>query len=245
LPKDEEEEKTDKGKDAKEGKGKKGKKEEKKSEPTVRAPREPVKEDFKYIVRIADTDLDGYQSVELALCKIKGIGRRTAIILADRTGLPRGDMIGNLNDDQVNSISKALTEIASYIPTWMVNRQGDYDTGEDLHIYSTELVTYFRDDINRMKKIKCYRGVRHEKGKKVRGQRTRSNGRKGLTLGVIRTKLQPGAPAADDKARRRSEVEEGNTWETRSSAERSTAARPIHGMAPGSQKRKRSSKSTA
>ena len=201
MPKDEEEEKTDKGKDAKEGKegkGKKGKKEEKKSEPTVRAPREPVKEDFKYIVRVADTDLDGYQSVELALCKIKGIGRRTAIILADKTGLPRGDMIGNLNDDQVNSISKALTEIASYIPSWMVNRQGDYDTGEDLHIYSTELVTYFRDDINRMKKIKCYRGVRHEKGKKVRGQRTRSNGRKGLTLGVIRVKQQPGdTPAAD------------------------------------------------
>jgi len=41
-------------------------------------------------------------------------------------------------------------------------------------------------DIERLIKIKAYRGVRHAKGYKVRGQRTRSTGRKGMTVGVIR-----------------------------------------------------------
>ncbi len=191
MPKVEEEDKADKGKDAKEGKGKKGKKEEKEAKPAVKQPKGPVKDDFKYMIRIADTDLDGYQTVEIALTKIKGIGRRTAIILIDKTGIPRNEKIGNLSDEQVNTIIQALTDIASYIPPWMVNRQQDYESGENMHIFSTDLVTFLRDDINRMKKIRCYRGVRHERGKKVRGQRTRSNGRKGLTLGVIRAKQAP------------------------------------------------------
>jgi small subunit ribosomal protein S13 len=206
VPKEEEEEKTDKGKDAKEGKGKKGKKEEKEPKAAVRQPKEPVKDDFKYMIRIADTDLDGYMTLEIALMKIQGIGRRTAIILIDRTGLPRTEKIGNLSDEQINTISQALTDFASYVPPWMVNRQLDYESGENMHIFSTDLATFFRDDINRMKKIRCYRGVRHERGKKVRGQRTRSNGRKGLTLGVIRQKQAPaeagsgkGGPASKAK----------------------------------------------
>ncbi len=55
-----------------------------------------------------------------------------------------------------------------------------------------------KDDVDMMKMIRSYKGVRHEEGQKVRGQRTRSNGRTGLTLGVMRQRLmQPGAaPAA-------------------------------------------------
>jgi small subunit ribosomal protein S13 len=43
-----------------------------------------------------------------------------------------------------------------------------------------------REDINTMKKIRSYVGIRHERGHKVRGQRTKSTGRKGLTVGVKR-----------------------------------------------------------
>ena len=45
------------------------------------------------------------------------------------------------------------------------------------------------DDVNRMKKVKSYKGIRHSTGHKVRGQRTYSNGRKGLALGVSRRKV--------------------------------------------------------
>ena len=44
------------------------------------------------------------------------------------------------------------------------------------------------DDIARLRATKAYRGLRHAARKRVRGQRTRSNGRSGLTLGVQRKK---------------------------------------------------------
>ena len=44
------------------------------------------------------------------------------------------------------------------------------------------------DDIARLAEMKTYRGIRHRSGHKVRGQRLRSNGRSGLTLGVQRKK---------------------------------------------------------
>jgi small subunit ribosomal protein S13 len=44
------------------------------------------------------------------------------------------------------------------------------------------------EDINILRKIRCYRGIRHETGQKVRGQRTKSTGRTGITVGVKRKK---------------------------------------------------------
>src|SRR5205823_3428254 len=56
----------------------------------------------------------------------------------------------------------------------------------DLHAVGADVEIRRRDDINRMKMIRSYKGVRHETGQKVRGQRTRSNGRTGLTVGVTK-----------------------------------------------------------
>ena len=70
----------------------------------------------------------------------------------------------------------------------MLNRRKDYETGEDVHFVSIDISTKVEDDFNRMKKIKSYKGVRHQSGHKVRGQRTYSNGRRGLALGVSKGK---------------------------------------------------------
>lgn len=75
-----------------------------------------------------------------------------------------------------------------YAPNWAVNRQMDYETGADMHLLSQDLTLTQIDDVNRMKMIRSYRGIRHETHHKVRGQRTRSNGRRGLTLGVSKKK---------------------------------------------------------
>ena len=48
----------------------------------------------------------------------------------------------------------------------------------------TDIDMRLRDEINIMKKIRSYRGIRHERGLPARGQRTRANNRKGLSLGV-------------------------------------------------------------
>jgi len=68
-------------------------------------------------------------------------------------------------------------------------------TGETHHYISGDLETSRRDDINRMKMIRSYRGVRHERGQKVRGQRTRSNGRTGMAAGVLKKDAKAAAAA--------------------------------------------------
>ena len=149
---------------------------------------EEANDDFKYIVRIADTNIDGKFKVNYGLSHIKGIGIRVAARIARAAQIPASKKIGDLSDSEVEKLAGLIEEIPDRVPTWMLNRRNDYETGEDIHLYSTELNLQYRDDLNRLKKIRCYRGIRHETGKKVRGQRTRSNGRKGLAVGVQRKK---------------------------------------------------------
>ncbi len=193
MAKNEDKEPKDaKEKEAKEPK--KEKKEAKKPKPEGSKDKTQEKEDFKYIVRIAGTDLDGKRRLMDALSDIRGIGIRTAMLIADKVGLPRREKIGNFDDTQIENIEKAIESLAEYAPTWMLNRQNDWETGEDSQIIGPDLQVKIRDDVNLMKKIRCYKGIRHEQGQKVRGQRTRSNGRTGLTMGV--TKKAPQAAAA-------------------------------------------------
>ena len=45
-----------------------------------------------------------------------------------------------------------------------------------------------RENLERMKKTRSNRGLRHYWGLKVRGQHTKTTGRRGATLGVIKKK---------------------------------------------------------
>ena len=147
-------------------------------------------EDFKYIVRIANTDIDGEKPAITALTSIPGVGGRIAQYALKQVDFPANRKIGHISDEESDKLAKIIQEIGSNLPEWMLNRQKDWESGDDLHLVSTELSIVQRDDINRMRMIRCYKGTRHETGHKVRGQRTRSNGRKGLTLGV--SKKRPG-----------------------------------------------------
>lgn len=143
-------------------------------------------DEIKHIVRIANTDLEGKKSVQYSLTGIKGINRRIARIISDRSNVDPSATIGYLDDEKIDSLKKTIEEIESILPTWMLNRRKDILTGEDKHILATEVLLTKREDLNTLKKTRSYRGVRHERGHKVRGQRTRSSGRKGLTVGVKR-----------------------------------------------------------
>lgn len=169
-------------------KPKKEKKDEKAEEPKAKAPKklEGVKEDFRYIVRMANTDLDGTRSVAYALTAIDGVGIRVAEALADTVGVSRYERLGNLSEEQTDKIEETLGKLGETFPEWMVNRPRDWETGLDFHAFGSDWDLRVRDDINRMKMIRSYKGVRHETGQKVRGQRTRSNGRTGLTVGVTK-----------------------------------------------------------
>jgi small subunit ribosomal protein S13 len=154
-------------------------------------------DNFKFIVRMVNTDINGELSVLIGLTRIKGIGLRAAQTIAKMAGIEFGSQMGMLDDAAVAKLEETINSYVELVPSWMVNRQHDWESGDDMHLVGIDVEIVLKDDINRMKMIRCYKGIRHERGQKVRGQRTRSNGRTGLQMGVIKKKLAPGeAPAA-------------------------------------------------
>ena len=170
---------------------------ETKPQKATEEPKKPAKkqdekdEDFQYIVRIANTDIDGDKTLIMGIAQIKGIGRHLAVLIADATGIDKKIKMGKLTDAQIEKIKKALEDIQNIAPGWMLNHRKDIDTGKDIHLISSDVELRLRDDVNLLKMIRSYRGIRHETGLSVRGQRTRANNRKGLALGV--SKKRPGA----------------------------------------------------
>jgi small subunit ribosomal protein S13 len=144
--------------------------------------------DFKYIIRIANSDVSGEERLANALTSIRGIGPRISNAIVQKLKLDPNKLAGKLDDKNVADIENAIMNLNDYVPDWLLNRQKDYDTGDNLHPVSVELKMIHDEDLNRMKKVKSYKGIRHASGHKVRGQRTYSNGRKGLALGVSRQK---------------------------------------------------------
>lgn len=134
--------------------------------------------------------VDGNARVEYSLTQIRGIGRRFAQAIVMVAGIDPSLRLGALPEKDIAKIEEIVMDpINSGIPNWMANRKKDLRTGEDLHITGNPLELTVKRDIDRMKRIKSYKGVRHNAHLKVRGQRTKSTGRHGLVIGVIRKKL--------------------------------------------------------
>jgi len=150
-----------------------------------------MEDEIKHLVRIANTDLNGNKQVFIALSRIKGIGRKMAKIIADRVDIDPYALLGQLSDDDIDRLKKEVENFGkdSGIPPWLLNRRNDYSSGENLHLIGTDIDLTIKDDINRLKKIRSYRGIRHEKGYKVRGQRTKSTGRKSAVVGVRKKRV--------------------------------------------------------
>jgi small subunit ribosomal protein S13 len=145
-------------------------------------------EEIKYFVRISNTDLDGTKPVHIALTGIPGVGMHTAQVIATLAKVNEKELMGRITDEEVDRIREVVDSYTSKVPPWMMNRPKDIYSGEPRHIFGTDVVMVREDDINLMRKIRCYKGIRHETGQKVRGQRTKSTGRTGLTVGVKRKK---------------------------------------------------------
>ncbi len=150
-----------------------------------------MEEEFKYMVRIARKDIDGNKTIKNAIKSIKGIGEGLSRAITLTMGYDLNKKIGYLSDDELSKVEEAVKDPKSLgIPAWMLNRRNDYRTGKTSHLIESDLLMCLRDDINRMKKIRSYKGRRHELGLPVRGQRTRSTFRKGQSVGVKRRRRQ-------------------------------------------------------
>jgi len=160
---------------------------------------------FRYIVRIANTDLDGNKSVLLGLQKIKGVSFMMANAYCKVTGVNSTQKVGKMSDEDIQKLDTILkNHNPAGIPNWMFNRRKDMETGIDVHQVGADLTFTHESDIRNLKKIKCYRGIRHMQNAPVRGQRTRSNFRKnkGKVAAVRKTVVAKAAAPAAEKGKK-------------------------------------------
>jgi small subunit ribosomal protein S13 len=166
-------------------------------------------EEFKHIVRIAGKDLAGDNHVQLALSDIKGVSVALARAVAYAAEIDPVVKLGNLNAEQIRKLENVLKNPSDHgIPTWMFNRRKDYESGKDMHLLGADIDMAVRSDIGRERRIRSRRGIRHELGLPVRGQRTRTTGRKGLTVGVKRKDIRLREEAAKTEKGRKGKEKE-------------------------------------
>ena len=159
--------------------------------------KKPVEDkEFKHLVRVANTDLRGEKHVLYALTKIKGVSVMFANAVCRKAMVPITKKAGYLSDAEVKALDNViLNPVKAGIPAWMFNRKKDYESSEDRHLLSGDLSFAHEMDIKRMKKTKSYKGLRHQWGLPVRGQRTKSNFRRNKgkgSLGVQKKKIKSG-----------------------------------------------------
>ncbi|UCD03872.1 MAG: 30S ribosomal protein S13 [Candidatus Woesearchaeota archaeon] len=145
------------------------------------------------IVRIGDKDVKGDISIFHALIKLKGVRFSFAKAICKVLNLPLTKKIGTMSKEEIKKVEDVVENPKKYnIPNWILNRRFDPETGESRHLTGPKLDLQKEFDIRNLKKIKCYRGVRHMLKLPVRGQRTKGAFRtKGKTVGVVRKKQMP------------------------------------------------------
>ncbi|MGV8162235.1 MAG: 30S ribosomal protein S13 [Candidatus Nanoarchaeia archaeon] len=145
--------------------------------------------EFRHIVRICNTDVKGEKSILFALIKIKGVNVMYANMALSVAGVDKAKKAGELSESEVNKIDEILRNPSKYhVPKWLLNRRKDYETGDDKHLLGSDLSLEKDNDLKRMKKVKTYRGLRHQWGLTVRGQRTKSNFRRNKGKGLVAKK---------------------------------------------------------
>ena len=158
-------------------------------------------QEFRHIVRIAGKDVPGAKKTIIGVGQVKGIGFNFARALLQVLKINPDSNVGFLTESQVEQIENAMRNPSSVnIPSWFLNRRKDMDTGNDFHLITSDVDFNIRNDIEREKGMNSWRGFRHTYGLKVRGQSTRTTGRKGGAVGVkkggkVLPAGSPGAPA--------------------------------------------------
>jgi len=132
-----------------------------------------------------NTDLDGSKKLIYGLAKIRGIGINFSTAIARAVDLKSDIRIGQLSDEEVDRIEDVISDPAKFgIPTRLLNRQKDFESGRDSHMVGADLVLREKADVDFMKDLRTWKGIRHSLGLKVRGQRTKTTGRSGKAVGV-------------------------------------------------------------
>jgi small subunit ribosomal protein S13 len=136
----------------------------------------PTQEQRDTSVFISGARLVGDQQVRISLTKIYGIGRSKAVRLCSQLGISLNTKINELTKYQVHQIQQIVSQE---------------------HITHFELRRRVQAEIDRLVSIYCYRGIRHQDGLPLRGQRTHTNAR---TSRKFKRGARPGRPIEKTRA---------------------------------------------
>lgn len=128
------------------------------------------------MARIVGVNIPDTKRAEIALTYIYGIGLSRAKFILTQARVDFNKRAAQLQPDEINRIKELIEK--------------NYKIEGDL---KREIMF----NIKRMKDIKCYRGIRHQKGLPVRGQRTKTNSR--TRRGNVRKTAGSGRRALDKK----------------------------------------------
>lgn len=106
--------------------------------------------------RLLGVDIPNDKKIEIALTYLYGVGPHTAREACKKNNIDPLKPARDLNEDELSRLSTLL--------------ESDYTVEGPLRRQVSQ-------NINRLREVRCYRGLRHRMGLPVRGQRTRTNAR--------------------------------------------------------------------
>ena len=122
------------------------------------------------MARLLGVDIPNRKKIEYSLRYVYGIGPMRAKSILEETGIAPNIRTQELSEQELSQISKVILERK--------------------YLVAGDLRRTITGNMKRLQSIRCYRGLRHQQGLPVRGQRTITNARtrKGArkTVGVIR-----------------------------------------------------------
>jgi len=153
--------------------------------------------EFRHVLRVAGTNIDGTKKVVYGLSHIRGVGASYAAAVVRAAEVRPELRMGDLSEEEVQKLEDVMRDPAKYaLPPRIFNRRKGLDSGRDVHLIGADLALSQKSDIDFMADIRSWKGIRHSLGLKVRGQRTRTTGRKGRAVGVAKKVVLEAARAA-------------------------------------------------
>merc|ERR1712121_327030 len=129
-----------------------------------------IPDKFQHILRIMNTNIDGRRKSMFAITAIKGIGRRFSNVVCKKANIDLKKRAGELTEEEVDRVLTVMSNPRQYkIPDWFLNRQKDIKDGKYSQVMANALDNKLREDLERLKKIRAHRGLRHFWGLRVRG----------------------------------------------------------------------------
>ncbi len=114
---------------------------------------------YENLIRILGNDIPGEKKTLIGLTQIRGIGYMFANSMLQILKINPDSRIGTLSAEQVSSIEKMIQDPKSQnFPTWFLNRQKDVETGDDMHLVTSDIAFNLRNDIEREKGVFSWKG---------------------------------------------------------------------------------------